>query len=94
MSLRRALEAKAALYERLSRGEGLSADSDGEEGEGEGRYMVDFTRKIAEEVSVCAHVCVCVCSIFPLSLQLATGARDTDINPDKEKTDEVFSSPS
>ena len=56
--------------------------------------MVDFTRKIAEEVSVCECECVCVCSIFPLSLQLATGARDTDINPDKEKTDEVFSSPS
>ena len=82
----------------MYRGEELSADSDGEEGEGEGRYMVDFTRKIAEEVcvSVCMCVCVyvCVCSIFPLSLQLATGARDTDINPDKEKTDEVFSSPS
>ena len=65
MSLRRALEAKAALYERLSRGEGLSADSDGEEGEGEGRYMVDFTKKIAEEVSVCVcecvRLCVCVC---------------------------------
>ena len=60
MSLRRALEAKAALYERLSRGEGLSADSDGEEGEGEGRYMVDFTRKIAEEVCECVRLCVCV----------------------------------
>ena len=45
-------------------------------------------------VCLCACVYVCVCSIFPLSLQLATGARDTDINPDKEKTDEVFSSPS
>ena len=64
MSLRRALEAKAALYERLSKGEGLSADSDGEEGEGEGRYMVDFTRKIAEEVSVCDCVYVCI-QYFP-----------------------------
>ena len=64
MSLRRALEAKAALYERLSRGEGLSADSDGEEGEGEERYMVDFTRKIAEEVSVCDCVYVCI-QYFP-----------------------------
>ena len=42
----------------MYRGEGLSADSDGEEGEGEGRYMVDFTRKIAEEV--CVSVCMCV----------------------------------
>ena len=50
---RRALEAKAALYDRLCRGEGVRGDSDsGEEGEGEGeqRYMVDFTRKIHEEV--------------------------------------------
>ena len=53
---------------------GLSADSDGEEGEGEGRYMVDFTRKIAEEVSVCVcecvcvSVCLCVFNISPLTL--------------------------
>ena len=45
----------------MYRGEGLSADSDGEEGEGEGRYMVDFTRKIAEEVCVCVRMCVCLC---------------------------------
>ena len=52
---RKALEAKAALYDRLCGGEGLrrvgSDDSEGEEEE-EGRYMVDFTRKIAEEVNV------------------------------------------
>ena len=47
------MEAKAALYDRLCGGEGLrrggSDDSEGEEEE-EGRYMVDFTWKIAEEV--------------------------------------------
>ncbi len=47
---RRALEAKAVLYEKLSRGEGLrELEEEEEEGE-EGRYMVDFTRKIAEQV--------------------------------------------
>ena len=49
---RKALEAKAALYDRLCEGEGLrgrGSDSEGEEEE-EGRYMVDFTRKIVEEV--------------------------------------------
>ena len=53
---RKALEAKAALYDRLCGGEGLKmggSDSEGEDGEG--RYMVDFTRKIAEEVSVCVE---------------------------------------
>lgn len=46
---RKALEAKAALYDRLCGGEGVTqSDSEGEEEEG--RYMVDFTRKIIEEV--------------------------------------------
>ena len=54
---------------------------------------------LCECVQLCAYLCVCVClcvgvQYFPILLQLATGARDTDINPDKEKTDEVFSSPS
>ena len=54
---RRALEAKAAIYERLSRGDGLREEEEGEgEGGGEGeeggsRYMVDFTKKIWEDVS-------------------------------------------
>ena len=50
---RKALEAKAVLYDRLCGGEGLKkrgSESEGEEEE-EGRYMVDFTRKIYEEVS-------------------------------------------
>ena len=56
---RRALEAKAALYERLSRGDGLreAEEEDGGEEEGEGgdsRYMVDFTRKVWEDVSTCS----------------------------------------
>ena len=52
LPFRQALEAKAALYERLCRGEGLrEVEEEGEE-EGEGRYMVDFTRKVANEVSV------------------------------------------
>ena len=64
---RRALEAKAALYERLSRGDGLreAEEEDGGEEEGEGgdsRYMVDFTRKVWEDVSTCVHVhCTCTC---------------------------------
>ena len=53
---RQALEAKAALYDRLCRGEGLreeEEDSEGEEEEGGKRgYLVDFTRKIVQEVSV------------------------------------------
>lgn len=54
---RRALEAKAALYDRLCRGEGVKGDSDsGEEGEGEQRYMVDFTRKIHEEVRLSCNL--------------------------------------
>ena len=71
---RKALEAKAALYDRLCEGEGLrrggSDDSEGEEEE-EGRYMVDFTRKIAEEVnhecSLYWHVSVFVlrCNVLP-----------------------------
>ena len=36
---------------------GGGSDSEGEE---EGRYMVDFTRKIVEEVCT-VSVCVCVC---------------------------------
>jgi len=42
------------LYDRLCRGEGLRLedDSEGEEGEEGGgrRYMVDFTKKIVQEV--------------------------------------------
>lgn len=47
---RRALEAKAALYEKLSRGEGLRELEGAEEGEGEEghTYMVDFTKKVYE----------------------------------------------
>ena len=63
---RKALEAKAALYDRLCGGEGLrrggSDDSEGEEEE-EGRYMVDLTRKIAEEVkSTCTYLYTCTCT--------------------------------
>lgn len=50
---RKALEAKAALYDRLCEGEGVRGGGSGSEGEDEeGRYMVDFTRKIVEEVLV------------------------------------------
>ena len=56
---RQALEAKAALYDRLCHGEGLreeEEDSEGEEEEGGKRgYLVDFTRKIVQEVSVWVH---------------------------------------
>ncbi len=48
--IRQALEAKAALYERLSRGEGLRELEEEEEEADEEKYMVDFTRKIAEQV--------------------------------------------
>ncbi len=58
---RRSLEAKAALYERLRRGEGLKElDKADEEGgaSGEGpTYMVDFTKKVYE---VGTGVCACV----------------------------------
>ena len=58
---RQALEAKAALYDCLCRGEGLreeEEDSEGEEEEGGKRgYLVDFTRKIVQGVSVCVWVC-------------------------------------
>ena len=61
---RKALKAKAALYNRLCGGEGLrrggSDDSEGEEEE-EGRYMVDFTRKIAEEVKS-TYIIICIIS--------------------------------
>ena len=48
---RRALEAKAALYDKLSRGEGLKElnrmEDDGEMTGEEGPvYMVDFTKKV------------------------------------------------
>ena len=45
---RKALEAKAALYDRLSRGEGLREMEAEDEGSGEGNplYMVDFTKKL------------------------------------------------
>jgi len=49
--VRRALEAKSALYDRLSRGEGLKELEEEEEtgmGEGQHKYMVDFTRKIVD----------------------------------------------
>ena len=51
---RRALEAKAAIYERLSRGGGLKDEEDereeeeGDGEEGDPHYMVGFTRKIWE----------------------------------------------
>ena len=49
---RRSLEAKAALYERLQRGEGLKdLDRADEEGGATGdgpTYMVDFTKKVYE----------------------------------------------
>jgi len=52
------------LYDRLCRGEGLreeEEDSDGGEEEGGKRgYLVDFTRKIVQEVSVCVWGVVCV----------------------------------
>jgi len=44
---RQALEAKAALYDRLSKGQGLDEVDDEEE---TSRYMVDFTRKIYQDV--------------------------------------------
>lgn len=47
---RKALEAKAALYDRLCGGEGLRGRGSDSEEEEEERYMVDFTRKIVEEV--------------------------------------------
>ncbi len=51
-SHRRSLEAKAALYDRLSKGEGLRELVEEEEeagmGEGQHRYMVDFTKKAVE----------------------------------------------
>ena len=52
---RQALEAKAALYDRLCRGEGLreeEEDSEEEEEGGKKGYLVDFTRKIVQEVSM------------------------------------------
>ena len=59
---RAALEAKAALYEKLSRGEDLpsSDDDEGEGMENGPRYMVDFHRKTYEKV----WLCVCVCAIL------------------------------
>ena len=55
---RRSLEAKAALYEQLSRGEGLkelSQEEEEREGGGDAPvYMVDFTKKVYEVgVQVC-----------------------------------------
>ena len=55
---RRSLEAKAAIYARLSGGGGGGVREEDDEGEGEGeepRYMVDFTRKIWEEVNNTMH---------------------------------------
>ena len=50
-SNRRALEAKVALYDRLSKGEGLKEALEREAGEEEdNHYMVDFTKKAYEEV--------------------------------------------
>lgn len=46
---RRALEAKAAIYDRLSRGSGLREEEEDEGEEGDPRYMVDFTKKIWED---------------------------------------------
>ncbi|XP_064397894.1 coiled-coil domain-containing protein 174-like isoform X2 [Halichondria panicea] len=45
---RQALEAKAVIYEKLSKGQGLE-EVEGQEGE-ESRYMVDFTRKVYDRV--------------------------------------------
>ncbi len=47
--LRQALEAKALIYEKLSKGQGLE-EVEGQDGE-ESRYMVDFTRKVYDRVS-------------------------------------------
>eukprot|EP00731_Ephydatia_muelleri_P032953 Em0024g497a len=49
---RRALEAKVAVYERLSKGQGLQEEEalDGDGEEEDGRYLVDFTRKAYEEM--------------------------------------------
>ena len=51
-SNRRALEAKVAVYERLSKGQGLQEEEtlEGDGEEEDGRYLVDFTRKAYEEV--------------------------------------------
>ena len=46
-----ALEAKAALYDKLHHGEGLLDSDDDDDEELGPRYMVDFQRKIYEEVS-------------------------------------------
>ena len=64
---RRALEAKAAIYARLSGGGGGVREEE-DEGEGEEpRYMVDFTRKIWEEVNCTVHFCWCtVNSLAPV----------------------------
>ena len=48
--VRVALEAKAALYDKLHRGDGLVSSDDEEDEELGPRYMVDFQRKIYEEV--------------------------------------------
>ena len=65
VSYRRALEAKAAIYARLSGGDGVREEEDEGEGE-EPRYMVDFTRKIWEEVNVCT--CTCLYSLHVYSV--------------------------
>ena len=50
-NFRQALEAKAALYDRLRQGVGLREELEGEDGEeNEPRFMVDFTKKIWQEV--------------------------------------------
>ena len=63
---RRALEAKAAIYARLSGGDGVREEEE-DEGEGEEpRYMVDFTRKIWEEViSIFCVGVLLVLTVFP-----------------------------
>jgi hypothetical protein len=63
---RRALEAKAAIYARLSGGGGVREEEE-DEGEGEEpRYMVDFTKKIWEEVNCKMHFWRCTANSLAL----------------------------
>ena len=72
-SCRRALEAKAALYERLSKGEGLKQlgeDEEAELGEGQHRYMVDFTKKIVEVMIIAMMTLypIAMMTLYPIAM--------------------------